>query len=202
MTDPASTITATSTNAAVSPENIAPQTALGGEATPKQEAVTSTSMETQVVPEKYELKLPENAVMTAADLEGVSKLAKELGISKSEAAQKIANHQNASLANYRQTVQSEHAKTVAKWADDLKNDADFGGQNYDANVGHAKAALARFDTSGEMGKLLNSSGYGNNPVIVKLFAQIGKAMGEDKFISGKEATASKDPAMILYGNSK
>lgn len=50
----------------------------------------------------------------------------------------------------------------------------------------AQRALATFDQSGTVSKMLAETGYGNNPDVLRIFARVGRALGEDKLI-GKAA---------------
>lgn len=86
----------------------------------------------------------------------------------------------------------------AEWVEGGKTDAEFGGANYDANVATARQALDKFGTP-ELKQMLVTSGYGDNPEIVRLFYRIGKAIGSDKIMgSGQGTAAPKDPLKLLY----
>ena len=64
----------------------------------------------------------------------------------------------------------------------------------------AKKALETFGTP-ELRTLLNESGMGNNPEVIRAFYRVGKAISEDKFVSGKATPADANDARSLYPNS-
>ena len=136
------------------------------------------------VPEKYDFKAAEGVTLDEPTVAEVTALAKELGLTKSETAQKLLDHRLATTAAAATAQAAELATRRTAWEDEVRNDPTMGGAQFDQTISHAKNALARFDTSGELRKMLNDSGYGSNPAVVKLFSAIGKAMAEDKFIGG------------------
>ena len=50
-----------------------------------------------------------------------------------------------------------------------------------------KKALSVFDENGDVRRMLEETGYGDNPAVIRVFARIGRAMAEDRFVSGKPA---------------
>lgn len=76
-----------------------------------------------------------------------------------------------------------HAETVAKWGADLKNDKEFGGADFEANSGLAVQAMHEF-FSPEARKLMDTTGIGNHPEIVRGLVRIGKVFGEGGTMSG------------------
>ena len=63
-----------------------------------------------------------------------------------------------------------------------------------------KKALDQFGTP-ELRALLNDSGMGNNPEVIRAFYRVGKAISEDKFVGGKAAPVDANDARSLYPNS-
>lgn len=140
-------------------------------------------------PADIELKLPEGVAMDEALLGEFKPLAKELGL-KSEGAQKLVDlfvkAQTEQAAKQLETFEAERKG----WAESLKTDKDFGGSNFDANVVSAKRAVDAFDKTGELRKWLEVTGHGDNPVLVRTFAAIGKAMAEDSISGPSSVTAT------------
>lgn len=130
------------------------------------------------MPEKYDLKLPEGAVLDAAHLDQVAAFAKANGLSQ-DAAQKIVERDNATLAAYREKAVADwNAKTQA-WLDASKTDKEIGGDKFDASVKVALDARNRFGTP-ELQKLLDETGAGNHPEFIRFFARVGQAMAPDR----------------------
>ena len=148
-----------------------------------------------VVPESYELKMPDGVQLDSAAAEEFTAIAKELKLDQA-AAQKLADI-GAKMA----TRQAEaHAQLVETWTEQVKADKEIGGDNLDQNLGIARKAIDTFG-SPELKALLNSTGMGNHPEVVKLAFKVGKAISEDRFVTGSpKGNATNDPAKKLFPN--
>lgn len=132
----------------------------------------------------YSFTAPEGVELDKVAVEEFTALAKELKL-PAEKAQAAVNL----VAAMRQREADAHAEQVAGWAEALKTDKDFGGEQFDANVAVAKQALDKFGTP-DMKALLNQTGLGNHPEVVKLLWKVGQAISEDKAITGSPASAA------------
>jgi hypothetical protein len=151
---------------------------------------------TQGAPEKYEFKAPEGQVFDAKVIGAFSEVAKELNLSN-ESAQKVLDKVAPALAE-KQAELVETAK--AEWVETAKADKEFGGTKLDENLALAKKALDTFG-SPELRTLLNDSGLGNHPEIIRAFYRAGKAISEDSFVSGTRGTSeTKSIAQRMYPN--
>ena len=122
-------------------------------------------------------------------------MAKELKLPK-EAAQKMVD-----LAAAREQARIEtHARTVADWAESVKADKEIGGDKLAANLAIARKAIDLGPP--ELKTLLNASGLGNHPAVVKWALSVGKALSEDNFVpAGKPADSTASMASRLYSNT-
>lgn len=164
----------------------------------KTEGKTEVSAEKPAgAPEKYEdFKAPEGAAFDAKVIEQFSEVAKELNMPQ-EAAQKMLDKVAPVLAA-RQAEQMEAARNA--WADASKTDKEFGGDHLDANLAVAKKALDTFG-SPELRTLLNQSGLGNHPEVIRMMVKAGKAISEDKVVTGgADMTPTGSAAKVLYPN--
>lgn len=161
----------------------------------KTDASASTTVTTEATPAEidYAFETPEGVTLNEGDLKDFTTIAKELKLPK-DAAQKVVN-----LAIARETARAEaHATQVSKWADEVKADKELG---TDENLAMARKAIDLGPP--ELKDLLNSSGLGNHPAVVRWAFAVGKALSEDKFVAGKNGghVAPTDHASILYGNT-
>ena len=133
-------------------------------------------------PEKYDFAMPEGVELDGPAADEFSAIAKELKLSQAD-AQRVAD-----VAIKMQQQQAEtHATTVKGWADQCKSDKEFGGDNLEQNLSTARKAIDTFG-SPELKALLNSSGLGNHPELVRFAFNAGKAVSEDTFVrSGSRA---------------
>lgn len=148
---------------------------------------------TKVVPEKYELQTPDGMTRDEVAFSEFSAVAKEIGLTQ-EQAQKLADVQVA-LA---QREAEQTAQVIADWDKASQKDAEFGGDNFTANLAVAKRGLDAFATP-ELKGMLGKYGLVNNPEILRYFYRVGNAIGDDKVIRTNNAsTGEKSIAKTLY----
>ena len=141
-------------------------------------------------PEQYAaFTLPEELAGDAApDFAAFNTLAKELDLSQAD-AQKLVDFQAQGVQRARQA-----------WADAAKADAEFGGDKLEESVAVARKAIDTFGTP-ELKALLNQTGIGNHPEVIRAFLRAGKALGDDTIVTGRQAPAAKDSATRFYPQS-
>ena len=142
-----------------------------------------------VVPEKYDLKTPEGSPLAPADIERISLYAKEKGLSN-ETAQVLLNRES------EQVVELKNRSN--QWVESLKADKEFGGEAFTRNVEHAHRALKAFAPEGFI-EVLERTGLGNHPDLVRTFSKIGAAMSEDQLvIPGAQAGGVRPIEEVFY----
>jgi hypothetical protein len=118
------------------------------------------------------------------------KAAMEAGLSQEQARKLSENFiMNNRLAaeKQQQQIQLQHTN----WINDLKQEF---GSAFDQRIDIAKRAVDAFGGQ-ELKQLLNETGLGNNPVVVKMFAKIGANILEDQLVRADyEKTAGMTPA--------
>lgn len=146
------------------------------------------------VPESYDLQMPEGLELDKAAADEFTAIAKELKLDQ-PTAQKLADV----AAKMQQRQMETHQKLVETWVEQVKTDKDIGGDKLDENLGVARKALETFGTP-ELRDVLNATGFGNHPAIIKAFFKVGKAISEDRFVTGAPKGADTDPAKKLFPN--
>ena len=152
-------------------------------------------------PEAYEFKAPEGREYDADFLTTFTEVAKELDLPQDK-AQSVLDKLS-EKAQERQLAKLEEAK--AQWLADSKKDTEFGGDKLEENLGIAKKALDAFG-SDLLKAMLNDSGLGNHPELIRFFFKVGKAISEDTFMGGHregkgQPKTFNDMAALLYGNT-
>lgn len=146
-------------------------------------------------PIPLELKLPAGVKADDPTIGEFKKLATEAKLD-GKAAQAIydLHHRvNAAAAEAAQKAQDAvFEQERAGWIATLKADKEIGGAAYETNKQIALKPFVKFPAGAEAKKLLDESGFGDHPAFVRLFLQIGKAMGEDS-IAGTGASGVKTP---------
>ncbi len=81
---------------------------------------------------------------------------------------------------------------VSQWRQEVAQDPHLGGNNMAASVARAQLALDRFDQNKHIGRLLEESGYGNHPEVLRFFNRMADSLMEDSLVRG-EPGASMPP---------
>jgi hypothetical protein len=153
--------------------------------------------DTSGAPEKYEFKAPEGQSFDANVLAQFEEVAREINLPQAE-AQKMLDKIAPALAQ----KQADIIKAAQdEWVASTKADKEIGGDKLDANLSVAKKALDTFGTPA-LRDLLNESGLGNHPEIIRAFYKAGKAISEDSFVPGGSKPASNSDQSLaskLYG---
>ena len=159
-------------------------------------------------PEKYEFNdkvadAPE--VLDPEVLTAFGEVAKELDLPQ-EAAQKVLD-KVAPVIQARQAEQVEKARI--EWAEESQSDEEFGGETFESNLEVAKSALNAFGTD-PFKQLLQESGLGNHPEVIRFMYRAGKAISEDSYVGNSLGANAKSNvpkdfngiANALYSNQQ
>ncbi|MCY1396709.1 hypothetical protein D9M71_116910 [compost metagenome] len=160
-----------------------------GDAKPKDEGKPKGA------PEAYtDFTLPEGFEMDGAVLDEFKGIAKDLGISQ-EAAQKLVDLQSKLATQQAAQAQEVMVQQRQQWADAVRADPEIGGDKYDASVATA-VKVVQFINDPQLTQLLNDSGLGNHPSLVKAFVKIGKSMSDDAFVLPGSQVAPKEMSIV------
>lgn len=153
----------------------------------------------KVAPEKYDLKLPEGSKLDAKHLESVTAFAKANKLSQDEAKALVERDDAVSKAQYAK-LDAEAKQFIESLVPLAKADKDIGGESFDKNVQLAQRVVTKFDTNGVFKKMLDETGYGNHPEVIRIFRNIGNAMKEDELVIAPPAPSEKkSTAQVLFG---
>lgn len=157
-------------------QNIQTQNTNAEKHTQEQNQTQNTTLEQKnAVPEKYDYQKPD--AWNDEYCANVERIAKENNLS---------NEQMKVFAAY---AQKEHEKfletrqeNMQRWENELKQDPDFAGENFKNAVQYAGMGLKHIDTNGDLQKVLEESGYGSHPAVVRAMYKIGKMLDNDNNI--------------------
>lgn len=144
------------------------------------------------LPEVYTFEMPEGVELDKTASDEFSAVAKELKLDQAT-AQKVADV-GIKMAQRQQEV---FETTKAAWAEQSRTDKEIGGDAFDQNMAVALKTLNTFGSQ-ELKEVLNASGLGNHPSVIKLLVKAGKAISEDGFVTGSPQGADNDPAKRLF----
>lgn len=146
-------------------------------------------------PEKYEIALPDGLTLDEAVFSKAEPVLRELGLNN-EQATKLANV----IAEVRASEAEAFVQQVQEWGNATAADPEIGGKALAENLQAGRRALAQHGTP-ELKALLDNTGLGNHPEVVRFFVRIGKTIPvEDKVVTGERSGSStKSLAERIYG---
>lgn len=154
-------------------------------------------------PGAFEIAAPEGLEVFAADFASYGAAANEFLTANPAATARDAlkwatEYQAAQVKDAGAAQRAQFENVVKQWDADARADADFGGANYDANVQSALAGV-RAVGSPELVDILDQSGLGSHPAVLKAFAKIGKHAQESPILGGEGGKGNVSFANALYG---
>lgn len=152
-------------------------------------------------PEKYEAFTLAEGALDASETAAVEKAARELDLTQ-QGAQRLAEMRAADKAAA--ATQASEALKAARsgWVEQAMADTDIGGDKMQASLAVAKKALTQFDPEGKLAPLLESTGFGDHPDVIRFMHRIGLAISEDRFVpaNGAASAATKSLAQRMFPN--
>lgn len=176
----------------------ATQTAGPAGGMPAQEPDKGTSGALPDTDWRLDPKTFEGSDIDPAFIDSYASLAKKYGMNQENATSLLKDA--AGILN-RMDVETVTKQRNA-WAEESRNDREFGGAALDANLAIAKKALDTYGTP-EIRQLLETTGLGNNPEMIRFFWRVGRTLTEDGTVTGQAGVAGirtfDDAAKKLYG---
>ena len=156
--------------------------------------VEETESEVASAPETYEVfELPENFDMNEETLGEYHTFAKENNLTQEQAQRGVDMVAQMKKAEMNQWVEQQKS-----WVDDAKSDTEFGGDKFDQSISVAVKARDSFGTS-EFNEMLDTSGLGNHPEMIRFLNRVGKAISEDSVVvGGTSTTGNQTREAVLY----
>ena len=146
------------------------------------------------VPDSYEFTMPEGVALDKTAADEFTAIAKELKLNQAD-AQKVADV-GAKMA---QRQAEAHLQLVESWVESVKADKEIGGDKLAENLAIARKAIDTFGTP-ELKDVLNATGFGNHPAVIKAFYKAGMAISGDRFVSGSPKGPETDMAKKMFPN--
>ena len=101
------------------------------------------------------------------------------------------------VTKMREAEMSQWVEQQKTWVEQAKSDKEFGGENFDKNISTAVKARDSFGTS-EFSEMLDTSGLGNHPEMIRFLNRVGKAISEDKVVVSGANAGQKTRENVLY----
>tara|TARA_R100000656_G_scaffold27903_2_gene24423 strand:+ start:285 stop:908 length:624 start_codon:yes stop_codon:yes gene_type:complete len=144
-------------------------------------------------PEEYSVfDLPEDFSFNEETLSDYHTFAKENNLTQEQAQRGVDM-----VAKMKEAEMAQWVEQQKSWVDDAKSDAEYGGEKFDENISIAVKARDSFGTP-EFNEMLDSSGLGNHPEMIRFLNRVGKAISEDSVVVGGANTTEKTREAVLY----
>jgi len=128
----------------------------------------------------------------------VKEFAEKHKLNNDQATEVLKFHEQV-LADYVEAQQAEADKQLAEWRKEVIESPEYGGDNLEATKQKARKLVKTFASDGLI-ELLESTGYGDNPEVVKFLADVGGVFTDESLALGKRSSVAKTPEQVFYGN--
>ena len=158
-----------------------------------------SEVEGSQIPETYDLAsiIPEWFELDQTRMDSFTELAKESGLSQ-ENASKLAAYGIQLMQESAQAVQQEFSARVNTWGEQAKTEL---GAEFNNTVRLAASGIEVMEKQiPELRTMLNETGAGNHPVMIKAMAMIGKLVAEEngsKLLGGQPQAGNTS----IYSNT-
>ena len=169
-------------------------------------AVETPAAETPAADEPFSVKAPEGAEAYQADFDKFAGdmdgwLKANPNASVREALAEAAARQAKLVGESQAQAMAQRDQQISAWGDELKADKDFGGEAFDKNVATAIKGLEAVG-SPELRQMLDQTGLGSHPEIVRAFKKVGELVADAPFATGAQPAQSASPAARMYPNMR
>lgn len=190
------------------PEAAAPAAAVQEAAAPVADAaaVETPAAEAPAADEPFSVKAPEGSEAYQADFDKFAGdmdgwLKANPNASAREALAEAAARQARLVGEAQTQAMAQRDQQISAWGDELKADKDFGGEAFDKNVATAIKGLEAVG-SPELRQMLDQTGLGSHPEIVRAFKKVGELVADAPFATGAQPAQSASPAARMYPNMR
>lgn len=143
-------------------------------------------------PEKYEdFTAPEGFGLDPELVGPFQEAAKAANLSQA-GAQRMVDFGMKVVEKTLEGFQAQHIDRVEQWVVQAKADPEVGGRAFEENVRIAQSVIAQYGDA-EVKEAFDTTGIGNHPALLRLFARIGKAAGEAGFVAGQGSEVPAPP---------
>lgn len=188
------------------PEAAAPAAAVPEAAAPVAVAAAEAPAAEKPADEPFSVKAPEGSEAYQADFDKFAGdmdgwLKANPNASAREALAEAAARQAKLVGESQAQAMAQRDQQISAWGDELKADKDFGGEAFDKNVATAIKGLEAVG-SPELRQMLDQTGLGSHPEIVRAFKKVGELVADAPFATGAQPAQSASPAARMYPNMR
>lgn len=143
-----------------------------------------------------DFKLPDGVEVDAPTLDAAKALFAESKLPQ-EQAQKFVDFYQDKVTAAMQAPVKAWLDLNEQWTKDFKADKEIGGDRIKDTVAATAKAMRKFGTPALHDALI-MTGAGNHPEVIRFFARVGAASGEDSHVPSNPTTAAKSTAEVMF----
>jgi hypothetical protein len=180
-------------------ESVAVETAVAE--TPTEAVETTEPAAEEKTPIEYtDFTIPEGATIDPDVMTEFKSAITDAGITQDQ-AQHLINMSAKMQSKLTENIQAQWDAKRTEWETAARSDKEYGGEKFDENLAIASKAYDAFATP-ELKALLDSTGMGNHPDMIRAFFKAGLLLSEDKVVTAdRGVTQSANDPRSLYPNS-
>lgn len=145
-------------------------------------------------PSEYKLTLSEGSPLTAEHLAEVAEYAKAKGFTPEQAQAMVEREEQVAKKFETNWKQTQERAAFEEWPAQAKADKEIGGKNFDQSLALSKRALNKYGTP-EFVNVLETTGIGNHPEVIRIFKKIGEAMADDTAVLPTNNSSGKQKSV-------
>jgi hypothetical protein len=168
----------------------------GDETTEEAEAETeeeSTEEDTTEEEIEYSFEYPEGFEVDEGDEASFKEVAKELKMPAEQAQRLVQWFAEQTVVSEKQAYEAA-ANRIKEATKELKEDAEFGGDNFTGTLNGANGVLRNYGGE-EAVAVLQAAGVASEPAVVRMLARIAKELKEDKVEAAAPSGVKKDTSL-------
>ncbi len=137
------------------------------------------------VPEQYTFSTPEGQPdLQTETLTQFTDLARQLGLSNAKAQAALDWYRENILLGINRRQQDLQQTVTQGWQQEIREDRELGGEKMKQTLRTAQGLIKEYPRSAEFTKMLNETGIGNHPEMVRFIHHWGKGLQEDRQLLG------------------
>lgn len=169
------------------------------EQTAEQAKKTAETLLTEVLlasPEDYVFKFNPETQVDEALVADFRRFAFEQKMSLENAQLMVKFYEN-HVRELAEKQSREQARLLQSMQKACEEDTEYGGMSFSDNMRYAKAAVLRFD-DGSLAEILNETGFGSHPEVVRFMYRVGRALAEKDMPKAKDVQKERSAAELFY----
>ena len=149
----------------------------------------------------FELEVPKDGLLTKEYVDRFQKDAIAAGLSKDE-AKDLLDTQYRAVKDFQDRNNTSVEQAKQQWKDASRADPEIGGDNFNKTAELSRRVVEKFGNEA-FRKLLNETGFGNYPEVLRFFSKVGAAFSEDQLRPGSASSGgtTKSKEEILFGGT-